>query len=342
MEIIYCSEDNSDAWDTFLQETENASFYHLFGWKKINEKSFGHKTFYLAALRDKYITGVFPLVSISSRLFGKILCSMPFVNFGGICALDREASEHLLREATSIVEVNGMDYLEMRELEKINNELPTSEHKVSLAIDLDPDPDRLWGAFRTKHRTEVRRAYKNGFTIRDGGRELLDDFYEILSEKWRGLGTPLYPKDYFGNIISRFPDYVRIFVVYLKGIPVAAAFNGYYKRTVEGMWAGSREEYKRLMPNHVLYWEMIKDACLRGYRTFHLGRSTVESGGESFKLKWNAYPRQLYWQYILGKKKEIPALNVDNPRFKLAIQAWKRLPIRLTNFIGPFISKNIP
>jgi len=342
LEIIYCDASHSELWDSFLMESGNGSFYHRFGWKQINEKSFGHETFYLAALKDGKITGVFPLVYIRSRMFGNILCSMPFVNFGGLCALDTETSNLLLHEAIRIIDKYKMDYLEMRQMENIDNELPTSTLKVSLTINLNQDPDILWSAFKTKHRTEIRRAYKNGVTVKMGSINMLDDFYGILSEKWRNLGTPIYPKNYFDNIICGFSESVKIFVVYHESIPVAGAFNGYYKKTVEGMWAGSIDKHRRLNPNYVLYWEMIKHACENGFKTFHLGRSSVESGGEDYKKKWNALPRQLYWQYILGRKKQIPQLNVNNPKYKLAIQAWRQLPVKVTNFIGPFIARNIP
>lgn len=342
MKVVYCDNSYSTLWDTFLKDNESSSFYQLFGWKEVNEKSFGHKTFYLASLEGERIRGVFPMVYIKSRMMGKIICSMPFVNFGGICAEDKESEILLANEAISIAKKHQIDYLEIRGLGKINCDLPTSEHKISMTVELEPDPDLLWNAFQTKHRTNIRRVYKNGLSVRFGSTDVLDVFYEILSESWRDLGTPLYQKRYFLNIITRFPDSIKIFIVYYKDIPIAAAFNGYYKNTVEGMWLGIREKYKKLQPNYVLYWEMIKHSCENNFKYFHLGRSSVESGGEFFKKKWHAVPKQLYWQYFLGESKQIPQLNVNNPKYKLAINTWKRLPVRLTNIIGPIVAKNIP
>lgn len=342
MKIIYCSDAHSQMWDSFLQEVESSSFYHLFGWKEINEESFGHETFYLSAVEGEKIVGIFPMVYFKSRLFGKILCSMPFVNYGGPCSLNSEIEAMLLQEAISISNKNSTNYFEIRGIKKVNDELPTSLHKISMTLNLDRDPDVLWRAFKTGHRTNIRRAYKNDLSVRMGGIDMLDVFYKILSESWRNLGTPVYQKEYFKKILASFSDSVKIFVVYHNNIPIATAFNGYFKKTVEGMWAGIIEKYKRLEPNYVLYWEMIKHACENGFKTFHLGRSSVDSGGEIFKKKWNADSRQLYWQYFLNGKKEMPQLNVNNPKYYFAIQTWKRLPLRLTNFIGPFISKNIP
>ena len=342
MKIIHCTDADANAWDAFLGEAPGASFYHLFGWKGINERSFGHRCFYLAATEAERIVGVFPIVFIKSRLFGKILCSMPFVNFGGPCALRPEGEEKLLVEAEDLVRRIGADYLEIRGMKRVAVELPTSEHKVSMTVGLESDPDILWAAFDTKHRREIRHASKQGLHVKHGGAELLDPFYEILSESWKSLGTPLYEKSYFRDVISAFPGSVRIFLAYHGDMAISAAMNGYWARRVEGMWLGNRSGNRRLSPGYVLYWEMIKHACENGFETFHLGRSTVQSGGEFFKKKWNAYPTQLYWQYILGKVKEIPRLNVENPKYRIAIGVWKSIPGSITGAIGPFLAKNIP
>jgi lipid II:glycine glycyltransferase (peptidoglycan interpeptide bridge formation enzyme) len=124
---------------------------------------------------------------------------------------------------------------------------------------------------------------------------------------------------------------------------VAAAFNGYHGGTVEGMWAAADPSARELQPNYVLYWEMIQDACRRGFRRYHLGRSTAESGGEQFKKKWNAVSTQLHWYFgRTDGAAELPGLNVDNPKYRLAIAAWRRLPLWMTDLAGPPLARLIP
>jgi hypothetical protein len=92
----------------------------------------------------------------------------------------------------------------------------------------------------------------------------------------------------------------------------------------------------------VLYWEIIKEAARHGCQRFHLGRSTIHSGGESFKLKWNAQITPLYWQYVLRSRRDIPQFNVTNPRYRLAISVWRHLPVSLTTVVGPSLARSIP
>lgn len=342
LRIVVCAAAAATRWDEFLATQRAASFYHRFAWKGINEKNFAHETFFLAAQRGEQIVGVFPLVFVSSRLFGRILCSMPFVNYGGPCSTDPEAMTLLLDEMVAIATRLRADYAEIRTLQALPRELPTALHKVSMTLALDPNPDTLWNAFTSKHRTNIRRVYKDGLHVVSGQLDLLDTFYGLLAESWRQHGTPIYKRRYFADILTAFPHETRIFVTYQDKTPIAAAFNGYHDKTVEGMWAGTDARYRNLQASYVLYWEMIKDACERGFQHYHLGRSTVESGAESFKKKWNADIKQLYWSYHLPNQRPMPQLNVDNPRYRLAIALWQRLPTGLTTYLGPPIAKYIP
>lgn len=329
-------------WNDFLACATNSNFYQRFEWKRINEQELGHSSYYLTVEEAEEIQGILPLILVRSRLFGRILCSMPFVNFGGAAFLTPAAEEALVHESCNIAAKCNADYLEIRSTQPLAGTLSTSEHKVSMTVKLSKDPEVLWNAFKSKHRTNIRRVYKDDMRVVSGHAELLDTFYEIMCISWRSLGTPIFRKQFFQAILDTFGNDIRIFVAYQGAVPIATTFNGHFKETVEGMWAGSIPEGRKLQVNYALYWEMIKDACERGFAQFHLGRSTIDTGGESFKKKWNAETTQLYWQYFMPGNGEVPQLNVQNPKFKLAIETWRHLPLWLTKTVGPLISKSIP
>lgn len=342
MQVQVIERDQAAEWDRFLAEHTGGSFYHLHGWSEINKREFGHDTACLAALREGRIVGVLPLVQVHSRLFGRILCSMPFVNFGGVVAADVEAEACLLEAAREKTTESCADYLELRSPRMLATDMAVSLRKISMTLQLNPDPEVLWSAFASKHRTNIRRVYKHGVTVEAGGAELLDEFYDVLAESWRSLGTPIYRRAYFRAILEQFPQNTRLFVCREGDRPVAAAFNGELNGVVEGMWLGYRPEARNLQAAYVLYWEMIKDACERGFSRYHLGRSTADSGGEGFKKKWNAETAQLYWYYHRPSGGPMPQLNVDNPKFRLAIAAWRKLPLGITTRIGPLLARGIP
>lgn len=340
--IHACSATHATQWNDYLAQQPQGSFYHLIEWQQINEKSLGHRTAYLMAREGASVRGVLPLTFVSSPLFGRILCSLPFVNYGGPVASDDAATEALVQAARAHANELKADYLELRCANALQTDMPVSTRKISMHIELNPDPDVLWNKFSSKHRTNIRRSQKNELQVTAGGIELLDTFYSVMEQSWRQLGTPLYKRSYFASILSALPDHTRIFVCARGNEPVAVAFNGYFNGTVEGLWAGGTELSRPLQANYALYWEMIREACVRGCTRYHLGRSTADSGAEDFKKKWNATSSQLYWYFHRPSGGEMPQLNVDNPKYQLAIKMWRQLPLWVTRLIGPPLARSIP
>ena len=342
MQIIRCDATHSASWNEFVRVSPRASFYHRYEWREINERCFGHESAYLAAVENGRFVGIFPMVRLKSLLFGTIACSMPFVNYGGPCGDTDDIEQQLLDEAARVAAEWQVAYLEIRSQRYLGDAYPSSDRKVSLTIALDPDPEVVLNAFKRDQRAEIRRAAKNGFVVKFGV-ELIEDFYRVLSESWRDLGTPIYTIDYLKSVVTTFQDAVRICVVYdANGEPAAGAMDGIHNGTVEGMWLGMRKEYRKQAVGYVLYWALIEHACQMGCRSFHLGRSSKDSGGEVFKKKWNAEALQLHWHYILRTRTDIPSLNPSNPRYKVAISAWQKLPLGVTQMIGPLIARSIP
>jgi FemAB-related protein (PEP-CTERM system-associated) len=329
-------------WNDFLAGQPAGSFYHLREWAAVNRAALGHESIYLAACAGEAIRGVLPLTLIDSALFGRILCSVPFVNYGGPCAVDAAATAALVARARALARERRAKYLELRCAAPVETDMPVSTRKISMSIDLERDPEALFGKFTSKHRTNIRRSIKNDLVTKSGGMELLPVFYRVMEESWRSLGTPLYSQAYFARVLEAFGDKTRIFVCSRKDEPVAVAFNGMFNGVVEGMWAGGTAQARPLQANYALYWEMIRDACERGFTRYHLGRSTAESGAEDFKKKWNAHANQLYWYFDRPDGGAMPELNVNNPKYKLAITAWRKLPYAVTRLLGPPIARSIP
>jgi len=342
MKIYYLADTDKPIWNRFVYQHSHATFYHLVEWKDIIERSFSHRTYYLYALRDNTITGILPVVYLKSVLFGKILCSMPFVNFGGIVALDNDSEHLIIAEGFKLQKRLKANFLELRHLTPTSLQLPSKKNKVSMTINLSSPADDIWNKFKGKHRTNIRKSLKAGFSFRRGGIELLDDFYLLISKGWQHLGTPIYGKGFFRNILIYLPQHTEIYVVYFRDQPVATAFNGIFQKTIEGMWTFSLREFSHLHVNYFLYWQMIKDASNEGMQRFHLGRSTKDSNAVQFKSKWLAKPHQLYWEYIMQEDQPLPEINPQNPKYTLPIKVWKNLPLTATQIFGPFLSKYIP
>lgn len=330
-------------WDDYVTGREGSSNYHRYGWRRVIEKSFGHRSFYLSARKQNgSICGILPLVHMKSQLFGNFLVSLPFFNYGGMLCDDDQTGALLVAESRYLLARQRAGYAEFRHLQRSLESAETRQHKVSMILDLKRTEDEQWKSLGSKVRNQVRKAEKCGLTAVSGGSELLDDFYQVFARNMRDLGTPVYPAGFFRNILETFPDSTRILAVRLGSETVAAGLLTWFRDLLEVPWASSIADHRDKCPNNLLYWEAIRIAIGRGAARFDFGRSTPGEGTYCFKKQWGALPVPLYWQYLLEETDRVPELNPSNPKYRLAIKLWQHLPVPVTRFIGPSIVRNIP
>ncbi|MGQ9424695.1 FemAB family XrtA/PEP-CTERM system-associated protein [Gilvimarinus sp. F26214L] len=361
LRIVVADDQDAAAWDAYVAGNERASLYHLFSWKTIVEQAFGHDCFYFAARDDDgRICGVLPLVSLKSRLFGSYGVSLPFFNYGGPLADDQMVTEALLEEARGEAHRQHWQHLEYRTCEP-GMSLPASSRKVSMILNLPDSGKTLDANLGAKVRAQCNQANRRKPEIAFGGAELLDDYYTVFSRNMRDLGTPVYSRRFFETMLDNLPNHCTVVTVRIDGRPAGAAFLAGYRDMLEIPWASTLREFNDLNVNMWMYRKILHHAIDSGFGYFDFGRSTVNAGTYKFKKQWGAQPLKHYWYYrmmpqtsakedTLASSTEasttgtsaLPALNPDNPKFRLAIAAWKRLPLFVANTLGPHIVKNLP
>ncbi|MCX7793580.1 MAG: FemAB family PEP-CTERM system-associated protein [Thermodesulfovibrionales bacterium] len=322
-------------------KSPNSVLYHLSIWKDVIEDTFGHDTYYLYSEDQGRINGILPLVHIKG-LFGNLLVSLPFFNYGGICSDKDEITDLLLYEAINVAKKKKVTFIELRHTRNLLPHQPAKIKKVSMRLSLPSDPENLWRSFSSKLRSQIRRPLKERMFHKFFREEGLDYFYSVFSENMRDLGTPVYPKKFFKNIFKSYKDAWICVVFDSTSKPIASGILLGFKDIIEIPWASSLRRFNRYAPNMLLYWSCLEFACNRGYKFFDFGRSTFGSSTYKFKEQWGATPHQLYWHYWTSNGKAVADLSPDNPKFRLAINIWKRMPLLITNSIGPKIVKYLP
>lgn len=329
-------------WDDYVARRPKATSYHRWAWRSVFERAFGHETEYLSARRSGHLVGILPLVMFRTWLFGRFAVSLPFVNYGGVVADDREAADALLTHATEMARRAQLAHVELRHTAREYSHLPFKQHKVAMTLALPPSAEMLWNGFDRKVRNQVRKAEKSGLVVVSGHRELLPAFYSVFARNMRDLGTPVYSQRFFSEMFNSLGDALRLFTVRHQNTTVAAALALHDRGTVEVPWASSLAEYRAMSPNNVMYWALIEAAVRAGARTFDFGRSTPDSGTYHFKKQWGAVAVPLTWEYALLAREALPDQSPQNPRFGLMIDLWKRLPVPVANVLGPPLVKSIP
>lgn len=334
--------EDREAWNAYVSGHPAATQYHAYEWLLIIERSFKHLICPLVATEAGRIRGVFPLVQMQSRLFGKRAVSLPFVNYGGMLADDEEGRVCLWRAGIRLAKSWGAASLESREFVAYEPAEYTKAHKVTMLLTLASSVEAQWMGFDAKLRNQIRKAERSGLSVRVGGMQDVGGFYEVFARNMRDLGTPVYGRRFFEEVLKRLPGAASIHSVCLNEKVIGACLALDSGSVVEVPWASSLREYRNLCPNNLMYWAVIQAAIKSGRATLDLGRSTIGEGTYKFKEQWGAKAMSLYWNYWLEDPSRKPDLTKENPKYRLAITAWKRLPVWATKIMGPTIVRNIP
>lgn len=336
----YTAKDREE-WDRYVDAHPRASLYHRTIWREVIGRSLGQADASLLARNESgQLAGILPLVRLKSRLFGDFAVSMPYFNYGGPLSDHSGVSDALLEAAGQWAEREALDHLEIRELAPRSG-WPERSHKLSMIRRLPNSAEELDRELGSKLRAQIRRAERENPRVRIGGSELLPDFYRVFARNMRDLGTPVYSDRFFAEVLAAWPQ-SRIVCVYLEGRAVAAALLLGYRETLEIPWASTLRETNALGINMLMYWQVLNLAIEQGYHYFDFGRSSPDSGTYRFKRQWGAEPVPHHWHYWLPAGESLPELNPNNPKFRLLIAVWQRLPVALTRWLGPPIVRNLP
>jgi FemAB-related protein (PEP-CTERM system-associated) len=313
-----------------------ATFFHRAGWQRVLRESFRHDTHYLYTETGGRITGVLPLAHVKSMLFGSALTSLPFAVYGGVVAEDADSADILEGEAQRLAQRLGVQHLELRHLERRHPDWPVQDLYVTFRKPILPDEEANMLAIPRKQRAMVRKGIKNGLAsaIDEG----VERFFALYADNVHRHGTPAMPKHYFQRLRKEFGRDCEVLTVSApNGRPLSSVLSFYFRDEVLPYYAGDDEAARDLAANDFKYWELMRRACAGGVKLFDYGRSKQGTGSFSFKKNWGFEPRPLHYEYRLYKRDAVPQNNPSNAKYRLLIEAWRRMPIAMANRIGPYV-----
>lgn len=328
------------AWDSFVERTAEATFFHHAGWKTVVEDSFGHDCHYLCALQDDRLVGILPLVHVRSRAFGNALVSTAFCVEGGPVADDAQALLELDKAAQALAQMLNVDYLEYRLRTRRHADWPCNDQLyASFRRSLDSDPERMLMAIPRKRRAMIRKA--KGLGLVSEIDESLDRFYPTYATSVRNLGTPVNTRRYYQSLLDVFGSACEVLTIGRGGEAISSVLSFYFRDTVLPYYGGGTDRARDLAGNDFMYWELMRRACERGLKVFDFGRSKHGTGAFAYKSIWGFEPEPLYYEFRLHRAQSVPEINPLNPKYRLFIEMWKRLPLAVANVVGPHIAKNL-
>lgn len=330
------------AIEAFVAAHPGAEPFHRPAWSVGVERGTGQRSHYLVASRGEATAGVLPLSEVRSPFFGNALVSAGFGVGGGILTGDEAAREALAGAAWKLATELGCPSVELR-----GGDVPAGWTRFegtysSFARDLPGTDEAILNAIPRKQRAEVRRARGFGFEVRVGcdSRDL-DDHYRVYSESVRNLGTPVFPRALFCEMLEVFGEDADILTLHKNGRTVASVFNLYFNNSVYPYWGGGIAEARGSRANELLYYELMRHAARRGCTRFDFGRSKNGTGAFAYKKNWGFAPRPLAYAVRTADGAAPRQINPLNAKYRLQVAAWRRLPLWLANRLGPPIARGL-
>ncbi len=128
--------------------------------------------------------------------------------------------------------------------------------------------DEVFAAFHSDHRRKIRIAIKNNVEIKIHGSEKADVFYSIMKETCERDGFELRSAEYFASILDAFGDKARLYLAYYENRPIAGAISVLWGDKVWYFYGASSNSDRKVMPNYLMQWEMIKWAIESNCRIY--------------------------------------------------------------------------
>ncbi|QDV26854.1 FemAB family XrtA/PEP-CTERM system-associated protein [Aureliella helgolandensis] len=317
---------------------------HQQGWLQAVCRGLSHRPYLLVHRSDRgEVDGLLPLAFVKSLLFGRFLTSMPYLNTGGVWAADPQVASALIDRGCRLADELNTRYLELRHEHRVEHPKLNAERtdKVHMRLPLPASDDELNSSFKSKLRSQIRKSGDFGLSLEWGSENLLADFYHVFSINMRDLGTPVYSRRLFAEILKAFPEEAELCVVRQEGRPIAGALLTHLNQISEVPSASCLRKFNRTNANMWMYRNLLRRAIERGSQCFDFGRSSRDSGTYKFKAQWGAQPHPAIWQYYV-RKGSPEDMRPDAGGKQKLVELWKKLPVPISRLLGPHIVRGIP
>ena len=281
------NEEERIKYKQFLENNERCNFQQSLEWAKV--KSFWKNEIVVSEDDNGNITGSLSILIRKMPIFGYLM----YASRGPICGThDEEALKQLTEGAKQLAKkYKAMvlkiepdiksDDKEFREIVeklgyKIKDDAKNFREEIQpryvFRLDIKgKTEDEVLKNFHSKTRYNIRLATKKGVTVKEGNKEDLKDFHRIMVETGARDGFIIRPLEYFEKMYDELaPEHMKVLMAYYEGKPISGVIPIIYGNKTWYLYGASSNEYRNVMPNYLLQWEMIKMAIAKNQDMFDL------------------------------------------------------------------------
>jgi len=280
-----------EEWDEAWKKCDYTTYPHSREWAEIFYESSNRKMIpepRLILFSDGK-SAVIPLsYTLSFKGLVKNYCSTPEYLYGGWISKDHLSAEHARLLADYMLKKCGNLRWRINPFDEniFKTEItPTGEETE--ALDLSAGFATLSKEFSRGCVSKIHKAIKHGITIRMGSKlsdwqEYFKIYEDALSRWGKNARTPRHWR-LFNEMYSRHSPNIQLWLAVHKGKIIAGGIRLYAKRHITAWQLATLKDYLSFSPANLLYYEVIKDACQRGYKWLDFLPSGNLEGVRAFK-----------------------------------------------------------
>ena len=143
--------------------------------------------------------------------------------------------------------------------------------RATLFLDLTRDLDDILMSFEEKTRYNVRLAQKKGVVVvEDKSQKGMDIFYHMYQQTAKRDHFMIHPLKYYQSIRELLftKGLGSNFIAYYKNKPIASVIVFCFGTKLWYMYGASVSEFRNVMPNHLLHWQIIQWAKQKNLKTY--------------------------------------------------------------------------
>ena len=301
-------------WQDFLEREEHANIYHTPEMVQVFARVPGHTAHVWAAV-DATGTPAALFTPVLITLRGGLLrgWTTRAVAYGGFLAEEGQrgmdalaALLHAYREQVRVPLFTELRH--MHDPSPWQDVLRASGYRwephLNFLLPLHEGEDALWRRLNRTARKNVRKAEREGVTVRAvERREDVAVCYDFLSQVYTRARIPLAPRElFFAAFDILVPRKMAYFwLAYHEGHPIATRITLAYKGTLVDWYGGAASAARNLRPDDYLVWHVLRWGAAQGYHTFDFGGAghpDTHHGIRRFKAKFGGdqvnYGRSTY------------------------------------------------
>jgi hypothetical protein len=289
----------SEVWDSVWRRCAYATYFQSREWAEIWSR-YKQGAVQPHPLSVLFTDGKEALLPLSCWMSGDSpggFISSPASTYGGWISVDPIGREHAILMKEFLTKELGYLFWQINPYDELVAAIgvDTNLSDETHAIDLRRGFAAVYGDWSPACRRAEKKARKSGVLVKRADTEAeWQEYYRAYEDslrRWGDQAMSRYGWSLFQVMFDRQSDHITLWLAVTGDGRVAAGALVFYATTHSVYWHGAAlEDHFALRPMNLLFYEIIRDACDKGYRWFDFNSSAGIEGVRRFKESFGAAP----------------------------------------------------